>query len=56
MIPFSSGLMTRGGTFTITYKVTDSDGNTGQASLKLLLEVPVYAPASAESAESAEGE
>ena len=56
MIPFSSGLMTRGGTFTITYKVTDSDGNTGQASLKLLLEVPVYATAPAESAESAEGE
>ncbi len=45
MIPFKSGLMTRGGTFTITYKVTDSDGNTGQESFKLLLEVPVYAPA-----------
>ena len=45
MIPFSNGLMERGGTFTITYRVTDSDGNTGRATLRLLLEVPVYAPA-----------
>jgi len=45
MIPFSNGLMERGGTYTITYRVTDSDGNTGRATLRLLLEVPVYAPA-----------
>ena len=55
MIPFSSGLMTRGGTFVITYKVTDSEGNTGTANLRLLLEVPVYAPAEP-AAEEGEGE
>ncbi len=43
MMPFSSGLMTRGGTFSITYRVTDSDGNTGKTTLRLLIEVPVYA-------------
>lgn len=51
MIPFSNGLMTRGGTFVITYRATDSDGNTGTATFRLLLEVPVYAPA-----EPSEGE
>ncbi|MBR0418359.1 MAG: hypothetical protein IJI66_04260 [Erysipelotrichaceae bacterium] len=48
MMPFSSGLMTRGGTFTITYRVTDSDGNTGKATLKLLIEVPVYSSSAGE--------
>lgn len=45
MMPRNSGLVERGGTYTITYRVTDSDGNTGRATLKLLIEVPVYAPA-----------
>ena len=44
MMPFSNGFMERGGTYAITYRVTDSDGNTGRATLRLLLEVPVYAP------------
>ena len=44
-MPRNSGLVERGGTYTITYRVTDSDGNTGRATLKLLIEVPVYAPA-----------
>ena len=43
MMPASTGLITRGGTYTITYRVTDSDGNTGKTTLKLLIEVPVYA-------------
>ena len=43
MMPRSNGLMTRGGTFVITYRVTDSDGNTGKTTFRLLLEVPVYA-------------
>lgn len=43
MIPASNGLITRGGTYMITYRVTDSDGNTGKTTLKLLIEVPVYA-------------
>ena len=51
MMPRSNGLVERGGTYTITYRVTDSDGNTGRETLKLLIEVPVYAPA-----EPAEGE
>ena len=42
MLPSSSGYMSRGGTFTITYRVTDSDGNTGRETFRLLLEVPVY--------------
>ena len=46
MMPSSSGLMQRGGTFSITYRVTDSDGNTGKATLSLLIEVPTYAPSS----------
>lgn len=46
MMPSNSGLITRGGTYTITYRVTDSDGNTGKTTLKLLIEVPVYAPSS----------
>lgn len=46
MMPSSSGLMQRGGTFTITYRVTDSDGNTGKATLSLLIQVPTYAPSS----------
>ena len=45
MMPRSNGLVERGGTYTITYRVTDSDGNTGRETLKLLIEVPVYAPA-----------
>ena len=45
MMPRSNGLVDRGGTYTITYRVTDSDGNTGRETLKLLIEVPVYAPA-----------
>lgn len=46
MMPSSSGLITRGGTYTITFRVTDSDGNTGKSTLRLLIEVPVYAPSS----------
>lgn len=45
MLPRSNGLMTRGGQFAITYRVTDSDGNTGKTTFRLLIEVPVYAPA-----------
>ena len=30
MMPRNSGLVERGGTYTITYRVTDSDGNTGR--------------------------
>lgn len=44
MMPRNSGLVERGGTYTITYRVTDSDGNTGRTTLKLLIEEPVYAP------------
>ena len=48
MMPFSSGYMENVGTYTITYKVTDSDGNTGRTTLKLQLRKPEYAPASEE--------
>ena len=55
MMPFSSGLMERTGTYTITYKVTDSDGNTGRTTLRLLLRKPEYAAPAPAPAE-AEGE
>ncbi len=48
MMPFSSGYMENVGTYTITYKVTDSDGNTGRTTLKLQLRKPEYAPAAEE--------
>ncbi len=48
MMPFSNGYMENVGTYTITYKVTDSDGNTGRATLKLQLRKPEYAPAAEE--------
>ena len=54
MMPRSNGLVERGGTYTITYRVTDSDGNTGRETLKLLIEVPVYAPAAPTEAEEGE--
>lgn len=53
MMPFSSGYMENTGTYTITYKVTDSDGNTGRATLRLMLRKPEYA---APSATPSEGE
>ena len=42
MNPSSSGYMSRTGTYTITYRVTDSDGNTGRTTLKLTLNQVVY--------------
>ncbi|MBR4471130.1 MAG: hypothetical protein IKS54_07485 [Erysipelotrichaceae bacterium] len=42
MSPSSTGYMRRGGTYEITYRVTDSEGNTGRAVLNLILDVPVY--------------
>ena len=45
MVPYSSGYVERSGVFTITYKVTDSEGNTGTNTLRLWLETPVHAPA-----------
>ena len=52
MVPYQSGYVERAGVFTITYKVTDSEGNTGTNTLRLWLETPVHAPAPA----PAEGE
>ena len=46
MLPYESGYVTKAGTYTITYRVTDSDGNTGKTTLRLTLETP----------ENAEGE
>ncbi len=37
MFPTSTGYVSREGTYTITYRVTDSDGNTGTALLRLTL-------------------
>lgn len=37
MFPTSTGYVSREGTYTITYRVTDSDGNTGTATLRLIL-------------------
>ncbi len=37
MLPSSSGYVSKEGTYTITYRVTDSDGNTGTATLHLSL-------------------
>lgn len=42
MVPSASGYVNRGGTFTITYRVTDSEGNTGKATLRLVLDAPTY--------------
>ena len=39
----SSGYVDRTGTFTITYRVTDSDGNTGKTTLRFILDRVVYA-------------
>lgn len=55
MMPYSSGYMENTGTYTITYRVTDSDGNTGRTTLRLMLRKPEYAaPTAAPSAETAE--
>ncbi len=53
MMPFSNGYMEITGTYTITYRVTDSDGNTGRTTLRLMLRKPEFA---APSAEPSEGE
>ena len=42
MNPSSSGYMSRTGTYTITYRVTDSEGNTGRSTLRLTLNQVVY--------------
>ena len=42
MNPSNSGYMSRTGTYNITYRVTDSDGNTGRTTLKLTLNQVVY--------------
>ena len=55
MVPYASGYVERAGVFTITYKVTDSEGNTGTNTLRLWLETPVHAPAP-EPVEPVEGE
>lgn len=39
----STGYVNRTGTFTITYRVTDSDGNTGKTTLRFILDKVVYA-------------
>jgi len=44
IMPYSSGYVERAGIFTITYKVTDSEGNTGTNTLRLWLETPVHVP------------
>lgn len=54
MMPFSSGYMENTGTYTITYRVTDSDGNTGRTTLRLMLRKPEYAAPTAEPAEEGE--
>ena len=54
MMPFSSGYMENTGTYTITYRVTDSDGNTGRTTLRLMLRKPEYAAPVAEPAEEGE--
>lgn len=40
LFPTSSGYVDRAGTYTITYRVTDSQGNTGKTTLRLILEKP----------------
>ncbi len=42
MNPSSSGYMSRTGTYSITYRVTDSEGNTGRTTLRLTLNQVVY--------------
>ena len=40
MLPYENGYVTKAGTYTITYRVTDSDGNTGKTTLRLTLQTP----------------
>ena len=42
MNPSTSGYMSRTGTYNVTYRVTDSEGNTGRTTLKLTLNQVVY--------------
>lgn len=53
LLPTSSGYVEKTGTYTITYLVTDSKGNTGRTSLQLILEKPEpeVLPAAEESSE-----
>lgn len=41
LLPYENGYVTKAGTYTITYRVTDSGGNTGKTTLRLTLQAPV---------------
>ena len=44
IMPSDSGYVNKKGTYNITYRVTDSEGNTGRATLRFVLDEAVYEP------------